>query len=297
MQTLIKNTTAFGIFSADKRAGRLSHAYMLHFADKRNLRPALMLFAEEFFGGGENARKMAGLGDLTVYPAAGGKITVDGVTEIIADSALKPAGGGKKLYVICDFGSAGALVQNKLLKTLEEPPENVHFLLGTLSLAPVLPTVLSRVKTLTVPPFTEGEIFAALEREKHDPINAAAARDACGVLGAAQDMAEGGWFADIRRAAEEICAVRDYSAIGALSKKYGDTPYKEELLGEIRAVLFSALSAGGGCGLSPHTLVYALELVDGAFADLKFNAFFQGLLYDFMLKVATENKKWQKLRE
>ena len=43
-------------------------------------------------------------------------------------------------------------------------------------------------------------------------------------------------------------------------------------------------------------LVYAVESVDKAGADLKFNAFFQGLLYDLMLRIIEENDKWLKLQ-
>lgn len=299
MEQLLKNTTAYKILSGDRRSERLSHAYMLHFRDPYNLRAALKIFAAEFFGasGALLARiQNESLTDLTVYPQTGKKISVDGISEIIEDSALRPVEVDKKLYVITDFDSASALVQNKLLKTLEEPPEGVHFLLGAVSLSPVLDTVLSRVKMLEIPPFTAEQIEGALDRWKKSDLNRAAAESCGGVLGEAQAMVSGEWFNETRTAAEEICAVTRISQIAPLAKKYGDTKYKEQLLSQMQNVYFGALKKGGS-PLSEYALIYAAGELPKAFADVKFNAYFQALLYDFMLKVVKENNRWLKLQE
>lgn len=301
MERLLKSTTAYKIFSADRLSGKLSHAYMLHFADPKNLRAALKIFAAEFYNadGALSARISAeSYPDLTIYPAEGKPITVAGVSEIIEDSALRPVEGDKKLYIITGFESASALVQNKLLKTLEEPLPGIYFLLGATALAPVLDTVLSRVKMLEVPPFTPEEIFAALEREGKNPQNLAAARSCNGVLGDAQNMISGGWFKEVSEAAWEICSVNKVSQIADAVKKYGDIKYKQELISEMQNIYFSALTDGGKLNtyLQKHTIIYALEQITQANADLKFNAFFAGLLYDFMLKVVKENEKWLKLQ-
>ena len=199
METLLKTTTAYKIFSGDIRCGKVSHAYMLRFQDAKNLRAALKLFALEFFG--TDAFQPLGqrilnesYTDLKVYPQDGKKFTVDAAGEIVADSAMRPVEGAKKLYIISGFNEASALIQNKLLKTLEEPPHGVYFLLGVTSLAPVLDTVKSRVKTLTIAPFTEEQIFSALERKETNPLNAQAARSCGGIFGAAENIAGGGWF-------------------------------------------------------------------------------------------------------
>lgn len=297
MEKLIKGTTAYKIFSKDVKSGRLSHAYLLHLADRANLRNALKGFAAGFFPAELSARiKNESFTDFAVYPKEGGKISVEGVSAIIAESALRPVEGDKKLFVITDFDTASALVQNKLLKTLEEPPADVYFLLGAVTLATVLDTVKSRVKLLEIPPFSEREIFAALQRQGENPLNARAAADCGGILGEAQAMVSGGWYQSVRGAAEEICNAVKISQIAPAVKKYGDTKYKEQLLAEMQNVYFSRLKNGGEGGLSEHALIFALERLPRAFADLKFNAFFQGLLYDFMLEVIEENDKWQKLQ-
>ena len=299
MDKLIKSTTAFKIFSADRCNGRLSHAYMLHIADRVNLRAVLKIFAAEFFAAEELLPRIQNESytDLIVYPQEGKKISVDGISEIIEDSFLRPVEGDKKLYVITDFDSASAIVQNKLLITLEEPLSGIYFLLGAATLAPVLDTVKSRVKMLEIPPFSEREILNALERQGNSPLNAEAAADCGGILGEAQAMVSGNWFQFVRGAAKEICSVTKLSEIFPAVQKYGEIKYREQLLSEMQNIYYSMMTGGEKIeGLSDHAVLFALEQLPRAFADLKFNAFFQGLLYDFILKVVEENDKWQKLQ-
>lgn len=292
MEQLIKTTTAYKIFCGDIRGGKASHAYMLHFEDAKNMRAVLKLFALEFFktcdGQPLGHRILSeSYPDFRLYPQEGKKFNADAAAEIVEDSAMRPVEGAKKLFAISGFEQASALVQNKLLKTLEEPPEGVHFILGACSLAPVLDTVKSRVKILEIPPFSCGQILAALERNGKSPLNAAAAESANGILGVAENMVAGGWFQQLKDAAAEICGVSDAGEIGAIAAKYGDIKYKEELLAEMQRLYFTALTDGGGAAgkLSKPALVYALEKLNEAAAQLKLNAYFQALLYEFMLDV------------
>lgn len=296
------------MFTGDRACNRLSHAYMLDFSDAKSLKAALKIFALAFFGldkdDADGKRLLKGsLPDCAVYPEDGKKLNADAVAEIINGSALRPLERDKKLFVISSFEQASALLQNKLLKTLEEPPEGVYFLLGATTLAPVLDTVKSRVKTLTIPPFTRAEVLAALERSGANPLNAEAAESCGGIFGEAQSMVGGGWFKEVISAAREICTTDRLGDIGAVAIKYGEFGYKTELLGRIRQNYFSALCAkvrGEENEISAlwtaPALVYALESADKAAADLKFNAFFQGLLYDYMLRLIEENGKWLKLQ-
>ncbi len=303
MKQLICGTTAYRTFSNDAAGGRLSHAYMLHFNDVKNLRDALKIFALRFFGlTEENGRRILNesFSDCRIFPEEGKKLTADAVAALLADSILKPLECDRKLYIISGFEQATPLLQNKLLKTLEEPPQGVHFLLGVTSPAPVLDTVKSRVKTLVVPPFTEEQIYAALRRkDATNPLNRAAAESCGGIFGAAENMVKGGWFAEIAEAAREICAVRDAAAASRAAVKYGDTKYKNELLAQMGLNYRNALcgiARGGGSDITAAALTYAAEAVDKAVSDVKFNAFFQGLLFDLMLRIIEENDRWLKLQ-
>lgn len=311
METLIKSTAAYKTFSNDAKSGKLSHAYMLYFNDAKNLRAALKIFALRFFEADaestDGRRILAGsFTDCRIYPdEEGKKLTAETISNLLEDSVLRPVERGKKLYIISGFEQASALLQNKLLKTLEEPLSGVHFLLGVTSPAPVLDTVKSRVKMLTVPPFTEGEIFSALQRRGENPLNAEAAKTCGGCLGAAENMIDGGKFSEIAEAAEEICTADTLQKVAAAAIKYGDVKFKAELLSRIQLNYRNALSekaSGGAQGAVARiwqtpALIYALESVDKASGDLKFNAFFQGLLYDLMLRIIEENDRWLKLQE
>ena len=132
MESLLKGTTAYKILSGDRRSDRLSHAYMLDFPDVKNMRAALKIFALEFFGTDAGttlgARILNGsYSDFKIYPQEGAKLTADVIGEILEDSVLRPVEGTKKLYAISGFENASALLQNKLLKTLEEPIEAFIF--------------------------------------------------------------------------------------------------------------------------------------------------------------------------
>ncbi len=300
MERLIGAAAAYQIFCGDKRADKLSHAYMLYFADARNLRAALKLFALQFFGAEKEDRNgrlilSEGLSDLKVYPRPSLKLTADAAAEIVAAAALKPLEFDKKLYVISDFQTASPIFQNKLLKVLEEPPAGVHFLLGTTSLAPVLDTVKSRVKLLEVPLFTPAEIFGALERSGKNELNAQVAQACGGVLGVAQDMLGGGWYKEVADAAREICAADSVKKAAAAAFRYGDIKHKSELLSEMQRVYFGEVKAYAERAdyrgkISKGAAIYAVESINDAFADLKFNANFSSLLYDFLLRVVKNNK-------
>ena len=299
MEELIYGTAAYKIFSGDAAAKRLSHAYMLYFADGDNLRGALKLFALKFFGAKQVSREerlilSESLPDMKIYPAPDKKLTADVAAGIVEDASLQPLEFDRKLYIISDFNGASAIFQNKLLKILEEPPAGVYFLLGATSLSPVLDTVRSRVKTLEIPAFTPAQIYGALQRDGENPLNKSAAESCGGVLGVARNMLRGDWYAGVVAAAEEITSANTLSKAADAALKYGDFKYKKELLSEMQRKYFKeakryAQEEDYEGKLSFGAAVYASESVNKAFADVNFNANFSSLLYDFLLRVSQKN--------
>jgi DNA polymerase III subunit gamma/tau len=69
---------------------------------------------------------------------------VDNVREIIENSQYRPARSRFKVYIIDEVHMLSKSAFNALLKTLEEPPEHVKFILATTEPEKVLPTILSR---------------------------------------------------------------------------------------------------------------------------------------------------------
>ncbi|MCL5291021.1 MAG: DNA polymerase III subunit gamma/tau [Actinobacteria bacterium] len=69
---------------------------------------------------------------------------VDETQEVLKGVRLAPAGDRRKVYIIDEVHMLSTHSFNALLKTLEEPPEHVIFVLATTEPHRVLPTVLSR---------------------------------------------------------------------------------------------------------------------------------------------------------
>ena len=69
---------------------------------------------------------------------------VDNVREIIANAQFHPSHSRFKIYIIDEVHMLSKNSFNALLKTLEEPPEHVKFILATTEPEKVLPTILSR---------------------------------------------------------------------------------------------------------------------------------------------------------
>ncbi len=71
---------------------------------------------------------------------------VDETRDILAGVPLATAGGRKKVYVIDEVHMLTSQSFNALLKTLEEPPDHVIFVLATTEAHKVLPTIVSRTQ-------------------------------------------------------------------------------------------------------------------------------------------------------
>lgn len=71
---------------------------------------------------------------------------VDETREVLAGVPLATSGGRRKVYVIDEVHMLSAGSFNALLKTLEEPPPHVVFVLATTEAHKVLPTIVSRTQ-------------------------------------------------------------------------------------------------------------------------------------------------------
>jgi DNA polymerase-3 subunit gamma/tau len=89
---------------------------------------------------------------------------VDETREILSGVPLATAGGRRKVYVIDEVHMLSTPSFNALLKTLEEPPPHVVFILATTEAHKVLPTIVSRTQRFdfrratvdVLQPFLEG---------------------------------------------------------------------------------------------------------------------------------------------
>ena len=177
LTSLIKSTKAYESVKTDMKEGRLSHAYLLLCADKENLDSYLKEFAKTIFclegKGCEKCRPCSliekGLfADVVFLPREGQIISAEDITALVQDTFVKPYEADKKLYLISHGETMNATAQNKLLKTLEEPPKNVHIIIGATNEHSLLPTIKSRVKKLEIPAFSNASLVDALKQECRD---------------------------------------------------------------------------------------------------------------------------------
>ena len=198
---LLKNTNAYKIFMGDKKRGTLSHAYLIVCEDKLFLENYLKIFAKALICNEDepcgNCRPCSlidkkSFTDVIFYPK-GKKLVVSDVDELIEKSYYKPLEGDKKVFVLSDVSEMTIQAQNKLLKTLEEPPQNTFLLLGATKVYSLLPTVLSRCKKLEIKPFSDDELYAYLKQEMEDDARLkSAVRLSVGKLGEALNRYETG---------------------------------------------------------------------------------------------------------
>ncbi len=91
-------------------------------------------------------------------------ISVDLIRQYRADAFIKPNEADRKVYILPDADTMTREAQNALLKTLEEPPDYLLFLLLCSSSASLLPTIRSRSQTYSLmgtTSFTEEELDEA----------------------------------------------------------------------------------------------------------------------------------------
>ena len=119
-----------------------------------------------------------------------GTLKVEQAAEIIHEAALRPMEARYKVFFIQDFHNAHPAFANKLLKTLEEPPDHVLLLVSAHDRESILPTIVSRCPVLELRPLTGVEVENALVQKWKAPAEQAVllARLAKGCLGWAVDQ-------------------------------------------------------------------------------------------------------------
>ena len=89
---------------------------------------------------------------------------VDDVREVIENAQYMPSRGKFKVYLIDEVHMLSKQAFNALLKTLEEPPEHVKFLLATTDPQKLLVTVLSRCLQFNLKRLDEEQISGQIGR-------------------------------------------------------------------------------------------------------------------------------------
>lgn len=184
-RTVLENSRAYNDFVGDVKGGHLNHCYMFLSEDAAALENLLLLCAAAVqcpdFGCGVcvECRKALDFNHHNIYflPT---KASVSDVRELQVDTLN--LFDGTRVYIINDIAALSPQVQNTLLKTLEEPRENIVLLLGATNGKSVLETVKSRAKKIFLERFSVGVISDELRDISDDESAISIAAECCGGL-------------------------------------------------------------------------------------------------------------------
>jgi DNA polymerase-3 subunit gamma/tau len=173
---------------------------------------------------------------------------VDKTREVILDNtAYRPARGRFKIYIIDEVHMLSKASFNALLKTLEEPPEHVKFILATTEAEKVLQTILSRCQRYDFRNISTREIAAHLKEIcKQEKISAE--EDALMLVA----KAGAGSMRDSLSLLDRLLSV---------GEKKLTTEMIEQMLGLPKAQLMFDLADGIGGGDVKKTLAQAADMI------------------------------------
>lgn len=176
-----------------------------------------------------------------ITPEGAAGYLTEQVRDIIRDVSLSPVDGSHKIYLVQSADLFNDASANALLKTLEEPPDDVVMILMAHSFDAVLPTISSRcqiVRFRRIPPSESAAILVA--KTGADPDEALAALAAAGgVVARARDFLASPTRrearASILRALKDLAYADDLDVLTAA----------KELLSAVKAPLEEVKAAQG----------------------------------------------------
>jgi len=193
----------------------------------------------------------------TISPGRGAKsLKVEDVEELQRAMTNRAYEGGRRVYILESAHLLTQQAQNKLLKTLEEPPENVTLMLLVSHTAPLLTTVISRCQQIRMQRIPAGDIERALVERWNIPQDKAvhAARACDGWIGAAVTLAQDEEYWTLRRAALEMLEAADKPGMQLRIMALAE-PYKAQWIRLIelwQSLLRDAALTGEDGGHSMH---------------------------------------------
>lgn len=306
-EELVKDTTAYKIISTEKKNGALSHAYLVVCADKYALKTYLKELAKVIeFQGDDGDGRIAGLidknayVDCTFYPLTGERIMTADVDDLVSKTYIRPLENKTRLFVLCGAENATPAAQNKLLKTLEDPPKGVVILIGALRESGLLSTVLSRVKKIDVPPLSSEKIRSVLsERCKDKDRLETAIRSANGSAGAALAAYENGESDKLNTLAKDIFAeMKSSKDVVKFVKRAGKEDVKEfisALKAETTMRLENAVyGKEDKDGFTVGALVAISEMLTDKEKAVAFSANTAMTIDGVLFSIVREKRRWQK---
>ena len=199
------------------QSGEVAHAYCIAGAKGSGKKTVARLFAQALVCAGREkpcgvclpCRKAAEGNHPDVHWLRPEKASlgVEEIRTLLEKLSVRPYEAERVVAVIDEADKMTVQAQNALLKSLEEPPERVVFLLLGQKTESFLPTILSRVVTLPLVPLCEDEVTAALrERGMADDMARMGAQLSGGSVGQALALAKDDGYWEMRKEAMGVLA-------------------------------------------------------------------------------------------
>ena len=236
-------------------------------------------------------------------PAA---VNVDDIRDILDTLYLTPFELSRRAYIIENADSMSEICQNKLLKSLEEPPSRVCFILC--ASGALLPAVESRCTKIELPPFSTDVVYGRLKATHPDIAEKSitlAARASRGNIGMAERILLDGDFsaayADAVKILKAATGSRVFGSVAAVYEKF-TREHASSVLGLMEYILndiarmsvgvdtvFEASDVGScGVGFTPYAAAASAEFVRESSRRLQSNCMPQAVMDRLVLKIMEE---------
>lgn len=152
---LIFQSKAYNIVSLDTKLERISHAYLFLSQDENylykfceNIAKLLINLNDKEHEDKNNLRIEKHIHPDVKFFGLQKNIDADTASSIVDSSTYSPFENDNKVFLLFNVQDMNEASQNKILKTIEEPPRNTYFILAGSSANKLLPTIISRVKQI-----------------------------------------------------------------------------------------------------------------------------------------------------
>ena len=238
----LRGSKAFSLILGDLKLG-LGHAYIISSGDDDVVDEFFALTAMAVYCVNGNAcgecaecRKVLHGNHPDIFHINEGrdKIKVEEVSNMLSSVYIKSL-SGRKLYFVHRADLMNVQAQNKLLKTLEEPPADVTIFLGVANEAAMLDTIKSRSRTVHIDVFDTDTVYGAmLALGCDEEMSAVAAACSEGMLGKAHKIATSPKYGALYR--EALSAIKNLNRSSDVVKVDGAIANREDI-GEFLDVL------------------------------------------------------------
>lgn len=181
-----------------------------------------------------------------------GNYKIDTLREIVQNASIMPNEGKYKIYIIADMDNTLVSAQNALLKLIEEPPDHCIIILTASSRSSLLPTIISRVVSLSVHEVSKSSCENALSESGYDREDIKKAVQILGGnIGKCKSYLDGEDIVDAvtttKNITDAVVSGDEYLMLKQFSELIGDKNMTVMVLNLLCEVIRDAMSVSAGC--------------------------------------------------